>query len=151
MPIGYESWKCKQAVYGGLLGSQKSSPVKHKHMLFPPACSSLLITEDLWDSWPGRYMLMDTGQPLTAQSVWYHILPGTSVLWPPTSRARLNGVLVQKSMHLGQWNRPRRKLTERIPLYQLMKAVWERGMLGWECCCVCVQCALCSSSESASL
>ncbi len=24
-----------------------STPIKHKHMLFPPACSSPLITEDL--------------------------------------------------------------------------------------------------------
>ncbi len=32
------------------------TPVKHKHMLFPPACSSPLITEDLQGSWPGRYM-----------------------------------------------------------------------------------------------
>jgi hypothetical protein len=33
-----------------LLGGNKSTPVRHKHMLFPPACISPLITEDL----PGR-------------------------------------------------------------------------------------------------
>ncbi len=43
-------------------------------MLFPPACSSPFITEDLPGSWPGRYMRMDTfGQPQTTQSVRYHI------------------------------------------------------------------------------
>jgi hypothetical protein len=61
----------------GRLGDPESTPVKHKHMLFPPACSSLLITEDLPDSWPGRYMRMDFGQPLTTQSLRYHSLFGT--------------------------------------------------------------------------
>jgi hypothetical protein len=27
-----------QVAKGGLLGDHKSTPVKHKHMLFPPAC-----------------------------------------------------------------------------------------------------------------
>jgi hypothetical protein len=38
---GYKLRKC------GLLGGQKSAPVRHKHVLFPPACISPLITEDL--------------------------------------------------------------------------------------------------------
>ncbi len=33
--IGYESWKCTQAVQGGILGGHKSSPVRHKFMLSP--------------------------------------------------------------------------------------------------------------------
>jgi hypothetical protein len=41
-------------------GGHKSPPVKHKHVLFPPACSSPLITEALPGSWPGRYMRMDS-------------------------------------------------------------------------------------------
>jgi hypothetical protein len=36
-----------QAVQGGLLGGQKSSPVRHKYMLSPAGFSSPLINEDL--------------------------------------------------------------------------------------------------------
>ncbi len=55
--IGCVSRKCTQAVQGGFLGGHKSTPVKHKHMPFPPACSSPLITKDLPGScWTGRYM-----------------------------------------------------------------------------------------------
>jgi hypothetical protein len=43
-----------------LLGGHKSTSVKHIHMLFPPACSFPLITEDLPGCWPGRYMGMDS-------------------------------------------------------------------------------------------
>jgi hypothetical protein len=39
--------KCTLAVLGGILGGYKSAPVRHKHMLSPPAFSSLLINEDL--------------------------------------------------------------------------------------------------------
>ncbi len=55
--MGYESQKCTQAVQSGLLGGHKSTPVKHKHMLFPPACSSPLITETMpgsWSDWDKR-------------------------------------------------------------------------------------------------
>jgi hypothetical protein len=66
-----------QAVQGGLRRVKRalrnSSPVKHKHMLFPPACSSPLITEDQPGSWPGWYI----GQALTIQYVRYHSLSGT--------------------------------------------------------------------------
>jgi len=62
MSIGNESWKCTQAVQIGLSGGHKCTPVKHKHMLLPSACSSPLITEDLPGSWPGQYMRMDSPQ-----------------------------------------------------------------------------------------
>ncbi len=55
--MGCESQKCTQAVQGGLLGGHKSTPVKHKHILFPPACSSPLITKALpgsWSDWDKR-------------------------------------------------------------------------------------------------
>ncbi len=58
--IGCESRKCTQAVQDGLLGGHKCSPVKHKHMLLPPACSFPLIIEDLPGSRPDRYMRMDS-------------------------------------------------------------------------------------------
>jgi hypothetical protein len=63
-------------------GGRKSTPVKHKHMLFPPACSSPLIAEDLPGSWPGRYMKMDSPKQnsLVPQFVWYHSLSGTICL-----------------------------------------------------------------------
>ncbi len=80
--IGYESQKCTQAAQGGLLGEGggcKSTPSKHKLFLFPPACSSQLITEDLPGSLAGWYMRMDIGQPLTSQSVRYHSLAGTII------------------------------------------------------------------------
>ncbi len=55
--LGYESRKC---TYAGLLRSHKSTPVKHKHILFLSACSSPLITEALPGSWPGQYMRTDS-------------------------------------------------------------------------------------------
>ncbi len=36
-----------KVVDGDLLGGHRSTPVRHKHMLFPPACIFPLITEDL--------------------------------------------------------------------------------------------------------
>jgi hypothetical protein len=39
--------KCTPAIQGGLLVGHKSTPVKHTHILFPPACSYPLITEAL--------------------------------------------------------------------------------------------------------
>jgi hypothetical protein len=97
-----------QAVQGCLLRGHKSTPVKHKHMLLPPACSSPLITEDLPGSWPGQYMRNE--QPLTTesvhstvpQSVRRHTLP-PSVLHPATSQAKLHDVLGRKSMYVCQW------------------------------------------------
>jgi hypothetical protein len=41
----------------------------NKYMPFLPACSSLVITEDLQASWLGWYMRIDFRQPLTTQSV----------------------------------------------------------------------------------
>jgi hypothetical protein len=58
-------------------GVHKCTPVKYKHMIFPPACSSPHIIKDLLGSWPGRYMRMDSGHPLTTQSVRFHSLSGT--------------------------------------------------------------------------
>jgi hypothetical protein len=40
----------------GLLANHKSTSVKHKHRLFPTACSSTLITEALPGSWLDRHM-----------------------------------------------------------------------------------------------
>ncbi len=68
----------------------KSTPVKYKHMLFPPVCSSPLITEDLLGSWQGLYMRMDS--PLKYKTVCtvpqfarYDKLPPPCVLRPATS------------------------------------------------------------------
>jgi hypothetical protein len=44
LPLFYQ---CTHAVQGGLLRGHKSTPVTHKHMLYPPACIYPLITEDL--------------------------------------------------------------------------------------------------------
>ncbi len=44
--VEYIWWKCMQAIQGFLLGGHKSPPVKHKHVLSPPA-KLPLITEDL--------------------------------------------------------------------------------------------------------
>jgi hypothetical protein len=46
-----------------VLGGHNNTPVKHKQMLFPPACSSPLITEDLLGSWAGRYIRMGMDSP----------------------------------------------------------------------------------------
>ncbi len=67
------------AVQGGLLWGHKSTPVKYKNMLFPSACSSPLVTEDLSGIWPGRYMRMDSPKQhsrygTTVQSVRYHTI-----------------------------------------------------------------------------
>jgi hypothetical protein len=82
-------------------GGHRSTPVKYKHMLFPPACSSPLITEDLPGSWPGRYMRIDIKNTvcMVPQSVQYHKLPSPRVLRPATSQARLHGVLGRRSMY----------------------------------------------------
>ncbi len=103
----YESRECMQAVQGGLLGGHKSTPVKHKHMLFSPACSSPLITEDLAGSWPGQYMRMDNIVCTVPQSVLYYKLPPPRVFLPATSQARLysihvHGMMGRKSMYVGQ-------------------------------------------------
>ncbi len=47
---------------GWTSGDHKSTPVKqkHKHILFPPACSSPLLTEALPVSWPGLYLRIDS-------------------------------------------------------------------------------------------
>jgi hypothetical protein len=105
--IGYESRMCTQAVQGGLLRGHQSTPVKHKHMLFPPACSSPLITEDLPGSRPGRYTRMDMGQSLTTIVCTNHILSGTISFCLQACyacyQARLHDVLGRKSMYVGQW------------------------------------------------
>ncbi len=102
--IGYESRKCI-CCRGGLLGGQKSTQVKHKHILvlFPSACRSQLKTEVLPGSWPGRYMRTDS--PNNTVSVWYHSLSGTLIFrlqkyyMYATSQARLKGVLGRTSMY----------------------------------------------------
>ncbi len=50
-----------QDVQGFLPGVQKSTPVKHKHMLFPSSCSLPLITEDLPGMPLSRCLLSITG------------------------------------------------------------------------------------------
>jgi hypothetical protein len=94
---------CKvSTIQGGLLWGHKSTPVKHKHMLFHTASSSQLITEDLPGSWQGRYMRMDSSNQhslYVPQSVRYNKLPPPRVLLPATSQDRLHGVLGQKSVY----------------------------------------------------
>jgi hypothetical protein len=68
--IGYESRKGTRVVQCGFWGGHKSTLVKHKYMLFPPACIFPLITEDLPGNWPGP--VHENGQP--AQSVPYQKL-----------------------------------------------------------------------------
>ncbi len=94
-----------QAVQGGLLGGHKSTPVEHKNMLFPPACSSPLITEDRPGSWPGQYMGRTSSNNTVPKSIQdqYHKLPAPIVLKTTTSQARLHGVLGRKFMHISQW------------------------------------------------
>ena len=51
---------------------EQCTPVKHKQILFPPACSSPLITKALPGSWLGRYKrtsTTSTRRPLSTQSV----------------------------------------------------------------------------------
>ncbi len=80
-PIGYEPRKWTQAVQGCLLGGHKSTPAKHRHLLFPPSTQlppPPLITEDLPGSWPGRYTWVQTApnnivSPVP-QSVLYHVI-----------------------------------------------------------------------------
>ncbi len=100
--IEYESQKCKQAVQGGLLGGHRSTSVKHKHILFPPACSSSHITEALPSSWPGQNMRTDNpeqqSQYSTSSLSASNASKGGSYM-SPTSQARLNGVLGQTSMY----------------------------------------------------
>jgi hypothetical protein len=56
-----------QAFQGGLMGGHKSTPGKHKHMLFPP---SLQLSTDNWRSaWQQAGPVHENGQPLTTQSV----------------------------------------------------------------------------------
>ncbi len=75
-----------------------STPVKHKHMLFPPACSSSLINEDLPSSWPGQYMKTDSPEQCTVctapQSVRYHKLP------PPC-----DGLLPASQGYMAHWSK----------------------------------------------
>jgi hypothetical protein len=52
--------KCTHEVKAGLLGGHKSTPVKNKHILFPPGCSYPLINEALPGSWLVRYMRTDS-------------------------------------------------------------------------------------------
>jgi len=48
----------------------KSTPVKHKHVLFPPACNSPLITEDL-PGMPCRWCLLSiTGLAALGSAKW---------------------------------------------------------------------------------
>jgi hypothetical protein len=60
MSIGYNHEDVHKLAWVALWGGHKSTPVKHKHMLFSPACSCPLIIEDLLGSWPGQYMRMDS-------------------------------------------------------------------------------------------
>jgi hypothetical protein len=94
--IGYEPRKSKQADQGGLLRDHKSTPVKHKHMPSPPACSSPRITEDLPGSWPVHEKMDSSNNSVCTvpQTVRYHKLPP-----PATSQARLHGVLGRRSMY----------------------------------------------------
>ncbi len=81
-------------------GGNKSTPVKHKHVLLPPACSSLLLTEALPGSWPGRYMRRERTQSVRYHSLFSTIsfrLQGSYV--SATSQARLHGVLGRTSMY----------------------------------------------------
>ncbi len=81
-------------VQGGLLRGYKSIPVKHKHMQFPPACSSPLITEDLLGSsgWASTWECTAPKKTVCTvpQSFQYHYsfhlkacygLPGYIVCW----------------------------------------------------------------------
>jgi hypothetical protein len=71
-------------------GGHKSTPVKYKHMLFPPACSAL-INEDLPGSWQCLYMKLDS--PLqhrvctVPQFARYDKLPPPCGLRPASSQA----------------------------------------------------------------
>ncbi len=85
-------------------GANKSTPVKHKHTVFLPACSSPIITEAI----PACHLagqVHENGQPITTQSVRYHSLSSTisfrprGCFVPATSHARLNGVLGRTSMY----------------------------------------------------
>ncbi len=56
-------------VQGGILRGHKSTPVRHKHMLSPPACSSPLIIEDLPGQATGRarpnvYVCLSAAHPI---------------------------------------------------------------------------------------
>ncbi len=75
--------KCTHAVQGGLLGGHKSTPVQHKLILFPPACSSTLKTEVLPGSW--RASTWEQTAPkktacMVSQTVRYRKLPPPRVL-----------------------------------------------------------------------
>ena len=64
-----------QAVQGGLLGGQKSSPVRHKYMLSPADFSSPLINEDLPGQATACIYFSITG--LAVLGGQYHSLSGT--------------------------------------------------------------------------
>jgi hypothetical protein len=89
--IGYKTRKCTQAVEGGLLGVTRALQSNINNTLFPPACSSPLITETLPGSWPGRYMRMDWTAPNSTvctvctvpKSVRYHISFRLHVCYQP--------------------------------------------------------------------
>ncbi len=84
--------KCAQAVQIGLSGGHKSTPVKHKHMLFPqPAAYHWRSAGQL-----GR-AVHENGQPLTTQSVLYYSLSGTRSFH---ISEEIHSTLLQD----GQWN-----------------------------------------------
>jgi hypothetical protein len=60
-------------------GGCKSTPVKHKHILLPPACNYPLLTEALHGSWPGRFSLCSLAtlfsHSLCQQRMQKHVKP----------------------------------------------------------------------------
>ncbi len=80
------------------LGGNKSIPVKHKHILLPPTCSSPIKTEQA-TTW--EWTAPDNTVCMVQQYVRYQRLPPPSVLRSATttSQARLHGVLGQRSMY----------------------------------------------------
>ncbi len=79
---------CSSTAFWGVI--HKSTPVKHKHMLFPQACSS-----------PGPVHV--NGQPLTTQSVRYHSLFGTTSFRLQECCGLLHDVSKVYVLYVGQW------------------------------------------------